>query len=122
MTNKQVMAYWKVAPLKIDMRVRRYKMYQTWTTEPEHHSQVLAAVFGQTQQDRRNNVHRTKPDLDSSTTLPTPWGQQFWDDLQLAGSTEGLAYVAESTKNRTHSELTNLFDPKSDAHDQFTCF
>ena len=29
LTNKQVMAYWKVAPMAAELRVRRYKLYQS---------------------------------------------------------------------------------------------
>ena len=94
MTNKQVMAYWKVAPLSVETRVRRYKMYQAWAEDPEHHSQVLAAVFDTAKIDTKYGNTRMAANGDTNENS-TPWAKQFAEDVGLLRDVEGYEQWAK---------------------------
>ncbi len=78
-TSRQVLAYWKVAPLDTELRVRRLKQYQTLAADPGHHAQVLAAIFGSSKHDEA--VHKERLRDRRLTEHSTPWAVQFAKDI-----------------------------------------
>ncbi len=75
MTNKQALAAWQIAPLEVELRVRRLKQYQTWAGQPDHHTQVLAAIFGTAKLDEKHEKARM---LDGKLTeSSTPWASSY---------------------------------------------
>ncbi len=70
-TDKNILKHWSIA----DGFNGGFRIQKT-------HTQILAAVFGQTAQERRLEVHRF------SAAAGTLWEQQFWGDLEEAGQTD----------------------------------
>ena len=116
LTNHQVLKYWRLAPLEVEARVRRFKQYQTWAAAPEHHTQALAAVFGTTRLDEKHNRQRlTEGRINEAST---PWAKQFERDIKEVQDKDFFSEVTYSTaedmlkifKDRETAEQFMLID------------
>ena len=89
MTNREVLQHWRLLPLSLELSVRRLKRAQGWASNPRHHCQVLAAIFGvmQLEEQLEVNFKRVKDDLKLNKNS-TPWATQFVEDLRLLQHTE----------------------------------
>eukprot|EP00959_Pyramimonas_sp_CCMP1952_P260870 5454753-Pyramimonas_sp.AAC.1 len=46
MSTRQVLAYWRVAPCRVEVHVRRPGMCQGWSRDAEKSAQMLRSLFG----------------------------------------------------------------------------
>ena len=47
MSAAAVLRHWRIPSSSRELLVRRLRWYQTWAARPQHHAQLLAALFGQ---------------------------------------------------------------------------
>ena len=65
LTNEALRTQWRFASCRLELQIRRLRMYQRWSEDPALHSQVLAAILG--------GFHRDGPQqsqLDFNQTIP----------------------------------------------------
>eukprot|EP00959_Pyramimonas_sp_CCMP1952_P033929 711719-Pyramimonas_sp.AAC.1 len=53
-SNEEVLRYWKIAPLEVELKASRTKWHQRWVQRPGQHLAEWIALFGamRTEQDR----------------------------------------------------------------------
>ena len=73
----------QLVPTHIEIAIRRLKEYQSWSREPEHHRQEIAAVFG-----RLSWEERGVDAYGRLTRHANPWASQLNKDLELMATLE----------------------------------
>eukprot|EP00959_Pyramimonas_sp_CCMP1952_P041076 858849-Pyramimonas_sp.AAC.1 len=79
-SNEEVLRYWKMAPLEVELRARRIKWYQRWVQRPDQHLAEWAALFGTMgiEQDRGIQIVGGDARL---TQHACPWARRVIDDI-----------------------------------------
>ena len=75
-----VFLFWRLAPSDLTLSSRRIRMFQTWSKEPLHHKQILAAYFGQLPEEPLPTIDTLTGSL---TSYANPWAKQLLADLRL---------------------------------------
>ena len=81
LTNNEVLKFWRVPPSGQELRLRRLNMYQSWGRQPDHHSQLLVALFGQFSFDLRPQLGFGRP-----TGFSSPYVVQMAQDFGSAAA------------------------------------
>ena len=71
-SNLNVLAYWRIAPTKVELQIQRIRWYQDWAMYPDAHCQILCAVFGRMRAEHANTID------DTGVLSPTanPWAKR----------------------------------------------
>ena len=87
-----VWRFLQLAPVRVELQIRRLRYWQSVARRPHLHAAVLAAVFGKL-------VFETRPTTDDTgrlTPRSNPWARLFQEDLEaLGGCDDGRDLVAE---------------------------
>ena len=90
----------QLCPTELEARIRRLKWLQVMAKYPEHHVQVLAAMFGTMHYEPHHtltpagHVNHNNPNLN-------PWAKQAEQDLQSLTVIEDGRYLLEATQGST---------------------
>ena len=88
-TNKEVLRYWRLAPTKVELQVRRIKWYQKIAADPKGARATLACWLGQNKLDNLLGIKRLD-DTGWCCSASTPWAWRMQEDLKVAGEEEEL--------------------------------
>ena len=85
-SNSRVLRYWQIAPVKIELLVRRLSWLQDWAKNAAAHQQVLTAMFSETrfEKQRRKQLQ------------PHPWLLQLRRDITHLSEHEELEWLVEA--------------------------
>lgn len=94
MSDDEMLRSWRLLHTLDELRLRRLKWYHKLATDPQLHSQVLAAFFATTRMERSRDVRRFGDDDDILPTS-TLMARQLWGDVQALTVLEQCEWVRE---------------------------
>ena len=81
MTNIEVTRFWHIAPIGVELRIRRLKHNQELSERPSLHAQEIAAVLGSVRFGQELSISSPVQPDGRLAANANPWAVQIFEDL-----------------------------------------